>query len=92
MIVEKVSANIRYSQDTGKGAWKGHRGCLGELAISPGVPVRRVGQADENSVGQREQQRQHLCEQHQAESQRRSKNGVVWYSHRQGKSWCPEAS
>ncbi len=33
---------------------------------------------------------EHWCDQHQTEWKRRTKNGVVWYSHRHGKGWCSE--
>ena len=129
MKVEKVSANIRYSQDTGKGAWK-----VIELGAESSVEAREHWQAaqaflyselgkqmktlwsngtstgagravngqdrseshaDEPAGPEPTQKRsrggvEHWCEAHRQEFKRRSKNGTVWYSHRQGSAWCNE--
>ncbi len=34
--------------------------------------------------------REHWCYPHKREWKRRTKNGMTWYSHRQGKGWCNE--
>ena len=34
--------------------------------------------------------RPHWCYPHNLEWKRRTKAGVIWYSHRQGKGWCNE--
>ena len=34
--------------------------------------------------------REHWCYPHNMEWKRRTKNGMTWYSHRQGKGWCSE--
>ena len=33
---------------------------------------------------------EHWCEEHRVDFKRRTKNGTVWYSHRQGSGWCNE--
>ena len=121
MKVEKISANIRYSQDTGKGAWK-----VVELGAEASVSDREhwkqaqselyyqiadqlrqlwhngTGAAlnDQNSAETARQPptapeptptpREHWCTPHNLEWKRRTKDGVTWYSHRQGKGWCSE--
>ena len=128
MIVEKVSATVRYSQDTGKGAWKvielGAEASVGdrehwkqaqsELYHQLGDQLRSLwagnrstnvastavnGQnsaetATEPSPAPEPTQstRLHWCQAHDTEFKRRTKNGTVWYSHREGKSWCNEST
>ncbi len=121
MKVEKISATVRYSQDTGKGAWK-----VVELGAEASVSDRehwkqaqselyyqltdqlrtlwsngnaaalnRTGGAEtaiEPPTASEPSQtpREHWCQPHNLEWKRRTKHGVVWYSHRQGKGWCSE--
>ena len=122
MKVEKISATIRYSQDTGKGAWK-----VIELGAEASVSDREhwkqaqselyyqlAGQLQSlwssnsnnaalNGAGGAESPvepptateltqtpREHWCQPHNLEWKRRTKSGVTWYSHRQGKGWCNE--
>ena len=121
MKVEKISATIRYSLDTGKGAWK-----VIELGAEASISDRehwkqaqselyyqlgdQLPQLWNNSNGAAlnsqngaeshgeppaaseptQTPREHWCTPHNLEWKRRTKNGVVWYSHRQGKRWCKE--
>ena len=123
MEVSKISANIRYSQDTGKGAWKvielGAEASVSdrefwkqvqsELYYQLGDQLRTLSSnGSNNSNGTNSQKgaespvdkpaaseptetpRPHWCYPHDLEWKRRTKNGVVWYSHRQGQGWCNE--
>ena len=125
MQITTVSANIRYSQDTGKGAWKvielGAEGSVeakeswqqaqtylyGQLgrqlrvlwangsSNGPSTAPNAHGGAEKAVQPRAEPEptqstRKHWCEEHQAEFRRREKDGVTWYSHRQGKDWCNE--
>ena len=121
MKVEKISATVRYSQDTGKGAWKvielGAEATISdrehwkqaqsELYYQLGDQLRQLwsgGSASalnsqngaENPVDKPTASeptptpREHWCYPHDLEWKRRTKNGTVWYSHRQGKGWCSE--
>jgi len=125
MKVEKVSATIRYSQDTGKGAWKvielGAEASISdrehwkqaqsELYYQLGDQLRTLwsngsnngtgaalngaggteSHADKPTAPEPAQTpREHWCTPHNLEWKRRTKNGTVWYSHRQGKGWCSE--
>ncbi len=120
MEVNKISANIRYSQDTGKGAWKvielGAEASVSErefwkqaqseLYYQLGDQLRQLwhnGTAPNSQNGAeshgdkpagpeptQEPPRAHWCSHHNMERKRRTKDGVVWYSHRQGKGWCNE--
>ena len=125
MKVEKISATIRYSLDTGKGAWK-----VIELGAEASVSDREYwkqaqselyyqlagqlqslwsnGSNSSNGAALNSQNgaeshaqpptaseptptpREHWCAPHNLEWKRRTKNGTVWYSHRQGKGWCNE--
>ncbi len=121
MEVNKISATIRYSQDTGKGAWKvielGAEATVSdrefwkqaqsELYYQLGDQLRQLWHngtgAALNGAGGPESHveppaaseptqtpREHWCYRHEMEWKRRTKNGVAWYSHRQGKGWCNE--
>ena len=122
MKVEKISATIRYSQDTGKGAWKvielGAEATISdrefwkqaqsELYYQLGDQLRTLWSngsngAALNGAGSAESPvepstaseptptpRPHWCAPHNLEWKRRTKDGTVWYSHRQGKAWCNE--
>ena len=121
MKIEKVSATIRYSQDTGKGAWKvielGAEATISdrehwkqvqsELYYQLGDQLRQLwhngtGAALNGASGAEisverpaatvptQEPREHWCYPHNLEWKRRTKNGVVWYSHRQGSGWCNE--
>ena len=105
MKVEKVSANIRYSQDTGRGAWKvvelGAEASIGErehwrqaqseLYYQLGDQLRTLWSRTTGAdTNGTQPNRQHWCEDHQQEFKRRAKAGTVWYSHRQGSAWCNE--
>lgn len=118
MIVTTISATIRYSLDTGKGAWK-----VIELGAEASVSDREIwkqaqselyyqlshqlrtlwsnngSSAALNGAGGAEgavdkpvapEPPQNWCVAHDVEFKRRTKAGVVWYSHRQGKGWCNE--
>ncbi len=121
MQVEKVSATIRYSQDTGKGSWKvvelgaeanisdrefwqqaqselyyqlsqqlrqlRHNGNGATLNGNNGIesPVEPLPEPEPSQTS-----RKHWCQTHNVEFKRRTKDGVVWYSHRQGSAWCSE--
>ena len=121
MIVTTISATIRYSQDTGKGAWKVIE--LGaEASISDrehwkqaqselycqltdqlrqlwnngnGAALNGAGGAETaiqppTAPEPTQTPRPHWCATHDTEWKRRTKDGTVWYSHRQGKGWCSE--
>lgn len=126
MEVSKISANIRYSQDTGKGAWKvielGAEATISdrehwkqaqsELYYQLGDQLRTLwsngsntgngaalngaGGADKAvqppaaSEPTQQTPRPHWCQPHNMEWKRRTKAGVVWYSHRQDSGWCNE--
>lgn len=107
MIVEKVSANIRYSQDTGTGAWKavelGAEASIGqkdnwkqaqsELYYQLGDQLGTLWPGNTKTASEpngNHPNRAQWCQLHQREFKRRSKEGTVWYSHRQGKAWCNE--
>ena len=112
MEVSKISATIRYSQDTGKGAWK-----VIELGAEASVSDREFWKQAQselyyqltdqlrqlwnngngaalNGAGVAETAkpptaseptqtpREHWCSAHYMDWKRRSKDGVVWYSHR----------
>lgn len=122
MIVTTISATIRYSQDTGKGAWK-----VIELGAEASVSDREHWKQAQSELYQQlshqlrqlwnggtgaalngqgsiestveplpgpeptQTPRNHWCQTHNVEFKRRSKDGVVWYSHRQGSAWCNES-
>ncbi len=122
MKVERINATIRYSRDTGHGAWKVIE--LGaEASVSDrehwkqaqselyyqiadqlrqlwhngtGAALNGAGGAESHAdkpAGSEPTQktpREHWCAPHNLELKRRTKNGTVWYSHRQGKGWCNE--
>ena len=121
MKVEKVSATIRYSQDTGHGAWKvielgaeatvsdreHWKQAQSELYYQIANQLRSLWSGNNgtaaalNSQNGAENQveppaaseppqtpRPHWCQPHDMDWKRRTKNGTVWYSHRQGKGWC----
>lgn len=125
MKVEKITATVRYSQDTGKGAWK-----VIELGAEASISDREFWKQSQSELyyqlaGQlqtlwsnrsnngtgaalnsqngaespaepptasepTQTPREHWCYPHNLEWKRRTKNGTVWYSHRQGKGWCNE--
>ncbi|MCZ6866209.1 MAG: hypothetical protein O7E55_02610 [Chloroflexi bacterium] len=121
MQISKISALVRYSQDTGKGAWKvielGAEATVSdhehwkvaqsELYYQLGDQLRQLWNngtdAALNSQNGAESHvepptaseptlmpRPHWCQPHDQEWKRRTKDGTVWYSHRQGKGWCNE--
>ena len=128
MKVEKISATVRYSQDTGKGAWKvielGAEASLNDRehwkqaqselyyqiadqlrtlwssgnSNSNGAALNGTGGAETAiepppkpaPVTGSETRSEHWCEKRRAEFKRRTKDGVVWYSHRQGSAWGSE--
>ncbi len=112
------SATIRYSQDTGHGAWKvielGAEASVSdrefwkqaqsELYYQLGDQLRQLWHngtsAALNGAGGAETaiagasgpepsqtSREHWCQTHNVEFKRRTKDRVVWYSHRQGSAW-----
>ena len=122
MIITTISATVRYSQDTGKGAWK-----VIEIGAEASISDRehwKVAQSELyhqlshqlrqlwnngngaalNSSGDAESHveppaepeptittREHWCYPHDMEWKRRTKAGVVWYSHKAPDgSWCSE--
>ena len=118
MKVEKISATIRYSQDTGKGAWKvielGAEASVSdrefwkqaqsELYYQLGDQLRQLWNNGNNSAlngtGGAESHveppaaseaaqtpQEHWCYLHNLVWKRRTKNGVVWYSHRHVNVW-----
>ena len=122
MEVSKISATIRYSQDTGKGAWKvielgaeatvsdreHWKQAQSELYYQIADQLRTLwfnGSNNSNGAALNgaeshvepptaseptQTPRPHWCQPHDLEWKRRTKNGTVWYSHRQGKGWCNE--
>ena len=121
MEVNKISANIRYSQDSGKGSWKvvelGVEATVGErdnwkqsqdelyhqlvaqlkaLWTSNGASTNGQSSTETAIAGPAEPEpaqrsRAHWCQTHGAEWKRRTKAGVVWYSHKaMDGSWCNE--
>jgi len=60
-----------------------------------GTPVNGQNGAEAAIAGPAEPEptqrsRAHWCQAHNTEFKRRSKSGVVWFSHRQGEGWCNE--
>ena len=125
MIVTTISATIRYSQDSGHGAWKvielGAEASISDREHwkqaqselyyqiadqlrtlwsngsnnSNGTALNGAGGAEmavETSTAPEPTPtpREHWCYPHNLEWKRRTKDGVTWYSHRQGKGWCSE--
>ncbi len=121
MKVERINATIRYSQDTGKGAWKvielgaeatvsdreHWKQAQSELYYQLGDQLRQLwhhgtgvalngaggaeSHVDKPAPSEPTQTPwEHWCTPHNLEWKRKTKNGVVWYSHRQGSGWCNE--
>ena len=112
MKIDRVSATIRYSKDTGKGAWKVlELGAEGTVAANEdwhqaqadldgqlGDQLKAMWPTGNGNNGHLSDVQpppqanppEHWCEEHGEEFKRQENDRGVWYSHRNGKSWCKE--
>ena len=104
MKVTTVSATIRYSQDTGKGAWKvielgaegsvdareNWQGAQAYLYAELGKQLKTMWLTNGQEPGPTTHE--HWCEEHQVAFERREGKHGTFYSHRLGEGWCNEST